>query len=252
MKLALVTGGTRRLGAAIAGRLAQDGWALALHYGHDAAMDEHLADLLARTGVPWHCFGGDLSEDGAPAELLDRVRDHYGEMPVLLVNNAALFGDDDAVRISAISLARHQAVNVNAPILLACQLAAALQHGARSCVVNILDQRIAQPHGDQLSYTFSKQALAESTRTLAVALAPKLRVNAVAPGLTLATADYSAAQLDRLASMMPLEALPDQAAIADAVAYLANAQHVTGQTIFVDGGAHLKSFGRDFIHLARD
>jgi NAD(P)-dependent dehydrogenase (short-subunit alcohol dehydrogenase family) len=122
----------------------------------------------------------------------------------------------------------------------------------RGCIINILDQRIAQPHGDQLGYTLSKQALAGATTTLARALAPRVRVNAVAPGLTLATADYTAAQMARLGEMMPLRALPKPLAIADAVAYLANATHVTGQTIFVDGGAHMVSYERDFVHLGID
>ena len=119
------------------------------------------------------------------------------------------------------------------------------------CIINILDQRIDHPHGDQLAYTLSKLALAGLTRTSAASLAPKVRVNAVAPGLTIATPDYDAAQMERLGEMMPLARLPQAEEIAQAVLYLTDASAVTGQTLYVDGGAHLKSYERDFMHLCR-
>ena len=101
----------------------------------------------------------------------------------------------------------------------------------------------------QISYTLSKQALAASVRSMAASFAGRARYNGVAPGLVISTDDYSAEQEVRLAGMMPLGALPSPSAVADAVVYLAKAQDVTGQIIFVDGGAHLKSFDRDFMHL---
>jgi NAD(P)-dependent dehydrogenase (short-subunit alcohol dehydrogenase family) len=119
------------------------------------------------------------------------------------------------------------------------------------CIVNILDQRIDHPHGDQLAYTLSKMALAGLTRLSASTLAPQVRVNAVAPGLTIATPDYDDDQMQRLAQMMPLECLPQAEQIAEAVVYLAGASAVTGQTLYVDGGAHLRSYDRDFMHLCR-
>ena len=110
----------------------------------------------------------------------------------------------------------------------------------------------AQPVPDQIAYSLSKSALWQATATLAVAFGNRARVNAVAPGLTMATDDYSDAQVERLAKLMPLGALPTPAQIADAVVYLARAEAVTGQTIFVDGGAHLAPMGRDFVALERD
>ena len=123
------------------------------------------------------------------------------------------------------------------------------QSGATGSIVNIIDQRVQNPNADQFSYTLSKTALAGATRALAANFAPALRVNAVAPGLTMPTPEYSAAQIDRCAAAMPLDILPRPEDIADAVAYLATAQAVTGQTLFVDGGAHLKSFDRDFLYI---
>ncbi len=249
MKLALVTGGMKRIGAAISARLALDGWALALHCGHETKPEPVLAVVLGAHRTRWHAFQTDLADDEARAGLLPSVMRHFGVPPTLIVNNAALFDEDDATSVTASTLARHHAVNVTAPVLLATQLAGFMAEGDRGCIINILDQRIAQPHGDQLSYTLSKQALSAATATLARSLTPKLRVNAVAPGLTMATPDYTPAQLERLAALMPLGTLPGPQGIADAVAYLANAAHVTGQTIFVDGGAHMVSFERDFVHL---
>ncbi len=229
--LALVTGGRRRLGAAIADALAGDGWTVARH--------SHVDD---RSGA----FVADLGDPQAPGRLIDAVKARFGQAPSLLVNNAAIFGQDDAVTADADSLAQHHAINAQAPVLLALALAKA---GTGGAIVNILDQRLRNPNGDQLSYTLSKAALDGATRTLAVALAPRWRVNAVAPGLTLPTDDYDAAQMARLGGAMPLGLLPTPDAVADAVRYLAGATAVTGQTLFVDGGASLKSFDRDFMHL---
>jgi pteridine reductase len=148
--------------------------------------------------------------------------------------------------VTTASVAAHHAINAAAPVTLALAMA---QAGASGSIVNILDQRIANPNGDQLSYTLSKTALAGMTRTLAASLAPNLRVNAVAPGLTIPTADYDAAKMARIAEAMPLRVLPRPEDIADAVAFLADAPAITGQTIFVDGGASLKSFDRDFVYM---
>ncbi len=252
MKLALVTGGFKRIGAAIAARLAAEGWTLALHGAHSLVPSDRLADELKAAGAVWVPFHADLSVESEVVALLPAIAAHFDALPTLIVNNASLFEEDDASSVTAAVMAAHNAVNVVAPVLLATQLAQLMAADARGSIVNLLDQRIANPHGDQLSYTLSKQSLSGATATLARALAPKLRVNAVAPGLTLATPDYSDAQLAELAAMMPLGALPNPQAIADAVAWLAGAKSVTGQTIFVDGGAHMVSFARDFVHLGRD
>ena len=135
---------------------------------------------------------------------------------------------------------------------LCTALARHLGEGETAVVVNILDQRIRHPAGDQLSYTISKLALAGATEALARALAPKVRVNAVAPGLVIPTEDYLPSQMEALRQAMPLQRLPEPDDIADAVLWLAGADVVTGQTIFVDGGASLKGFERDFVFLGRE
>ncbi len=245
--LALVTGGVRRLGAAIAQRLAEAGYSVAVS-SHTAGPE--LPAGLTHWDADAAAFQADLSAPQSPARLLAEVTAHFGRLPVLLVNNAAMFGQDDARSMTAESLDEHMALNFRAPVLLAQALAeqaSAARHTA--AVVHITDQRVRNPVVDQLSYTLAKQALDASVRSMARALAPHVRVNAVAPGLTIATADYDEATIAAAAAAMPLHRLPAASDIADAVLYLARAEAVTGQTIFVDCGAHLESFRRDFMNF---
>ena len=249
MKLALVTGGFHRIGAVIAARLAEGGWSLALHSRKPTEPDTALAAALALHRTIWKPFVADLSDGSAVIPLLPAIISEFGRAPDLIVNNASLFEWDDTASVTPESLAKHMAVNLSAPVLLATSLAQYVQGEARAAVVNILDQRIRQPNSDQLSYTLSKQALAGATETLARSLAPQIRVNAVAPGLTLPTDDYRPAQMKALESAMPLSILPEPGDIADAVLWLATAKATSGQTIFVDGGASMRSFDRDFMFL---
>ncbi len=242
MKLALVTGGYRRIGAAIAAALARDGWTLALHSHHTAEPEQELTAAL----VEWRGFTADLGDPPAVEALIPQVETAFGHAPSLLINCASLFADDDAATANAESLQRYHAVNALAPQALALALA---RRGGEGSVINILDQRIRNPVPDQLSYSLSKTALAAATRTLAVALAPRWRVNAVAPGLTLPSPAHDETVLTRTRASMPLKLLPSPGDIADAVLYFAGAKSVTGQTLFVDGGASLRGFERDFGNL---
>lgn len=231
--------------------LASAGYALAVHGRHDAIPHRFLAERLSETGVPWHGFIADFLEDGAAEALVPAVTAHFGRAPDLLVNSASLFGEGDLASVTEAELAAFYRVNASAPVLLTQAFAAADRPaGSNACVINILDQRLAQPHGDQLAYTLGKAGLEAFTRIAARTLAPAIRVNAIAPGLTLATFDYTPDQLQRLAAMTPLDRLPVPDDVAEAVLYLAHARSVTGQTIFVDGGAHMRSYERDFIRLA--
>ncbi len=244
--LALVTGGLHRIGAAIAARLARAGFDLALHKRSPAEPDAALAAALTATGVTHHRFRQDLSQPGAAAALYDEVVARFGRAPSVIINNASLFSDTALATLTKDALAETLAVNLVTPVLLTQRL---LASGAGGVVINILDQRVINPVPDQFAYTLSKQALWQATRSMAVAAAPAVRVNAVAPGLTLPTDDYAPGQMERLASAMPLGALPTPDAIADAALFLVNATSVTGQTIFVDGGANLRSYERDFVAL---
>jgi pteridine reductase len=247
--VALVTGGVRRLGAAIAARLAEAGYDLALNSHGNGTLDAGLAQAISNSGTGWQHFAADLSDPATASGLIAQVTTHFGKAPDLLVNNAAMFGQDDWQAMDLASLDAHFRLNLYAPLLLARALVAAAGEAAQPCIVNIVDQRIINPNGDQLSYTLSKQALAASVRSMAAAFGNRARVNGVAPGLVIPTDDYSDTQMALLARAMPLGVLPEPQGVADAVAYLAKAKHVTGQIVFVDGGAHLKSYDRDFMHL---
>ncbi|MEI6641894.1 MAG: SDR family oxidoreductase [Novosphingobium sp.] len=246
--LALVTGGWRRIGAAIARALAGAGWDLALHAHSESTFDPAFAAELEALGAAIFPLAADLADADAVTRLPGGAMALAGRAPTLLVNCAAMFREDTIATVTAGMLDEHLAVNLAAPVLLTRALADLAQ--GEAAVVHILDQRVLNPVPDQLSYTLSKQALHAAVRTLARSLAPRVRVNAVAPGLTLPTPDYSEAQWARLTAMMPLERLADPAEIAEAVLFLAGARAVTGQTIFVDGGAHLESYARDFVYLA--
>ena len=250
--LALVTGGTRRLGAAIAAGLAADGYDLALHCHAPCQPEPALAEAIERAGVRAELVVADLTEADQVDALWPEVVRRFGRAPDCLVNSASLFADDRWDDATMASFAAHFAVNAAAPARLAQQLRSGLAAGERGVVINILDQRIVAPPRDQAAYTASKLALAGMTEAMARAFAPMVRINAVAPGLTLPTPAYGEAQLDRIGATMPLARLPMPGEVADAVRYLAAAGAVTGQTIFVDGGAHLRSFDRDFIYLERD
>ena len=250
--LALVTGGVRRVGAAISVKLARAGYALALHGHSDTDPDDELRTVLDTEQTEWQGFLADFVDTASAKSLLADVANHFGRVPDLLVNSASIFGQDDAADMTACTLEQHLKVNMVLPVLLSAELARLRTAGDRAAVVHILDQRVRNPNRDQLSYTLSKQALAESVRTLALAYDDRLRVNGVAPGLTLTAGEYGEDQLDKITQMMPLGRLPKPEDIAAATLYLAQADAVTGQVIAVDGGASLKAFDRDFVHLGRD
>lgn len=247
--LALVTGGVRRLGAVIAASLAAAGYDLALSSHGDSAVEPELAASVARRGIACQHFRADLADPAMAAPLIADVITHFGHAPDLLVNNAAMFGQDGWQEMDADSLETHFRLNLFSPLLLARALVEVSTADARPAIIHILDQRVVNPHGDQLSYTLSKQALAQSVRSLAAAFGARARVNGVAPGLVIPTADYSSEHMAQLAAEMPLGALPEPESVAQAVLYLASARHVTGQIIFVDGGANLRSFPKDFMNL---
>jgi NAD(P)-dependent dehydrogenase (short-subunit alcohol dehydrogenase family) len=250
--LALVTGGLHRVGAAIAARLAEAGYDLALHAHRPGEPDAALAAAIANHRVESAIFAADLAVPGDVDSLVGQVKAHFGRAPDALVNSASIISEGQWADLSRDELARHLDVNFLAPMLLTRAFAAALASGQVGAVVNILDQRVLNPPIDQAAYTASKLALASVTRVMARAFSPGIRINAVAPGNTLPNGDYGADQWQRLAEAMPLSRNSAPADIAEAVAYLLGARAVTGQILFVDGGANLESYRRDFVHMMRD
>lgn len=229
MTAVLVTGGAKRLGAAIARRLAADGYRVVIHYGRSAEAAQRLADEIGAAGV----VGGDLAAADALGDLWEKACEVAGERIQGLVNSASEFAFDRPEAVDLGLAARLYAVNCTAPALLTSALA---RQGSGGAVVNLLDQKLANPNPDFFSYTLSKAALAQATTLMAQAFAPGVRVNAVAPGLTLPSGDQSEAEFAAVARANLLRRPVGAEAIADAVAWLLGAQSVTGQTVFVDSG----------------
>ncbi|VXC87111.1 SDR family oxidoreductase [Sphingomonas sp. 8AM] len=233
----LVTGGAKRLGAAIARAVAAAGHEPVIHYGASQRAAEALATELGGATVQ-----GDLADLGDVPALFARAC--AGGPIDGLVNSASLFEYDAPARPDATLAARLHAVNVVAPSLLVAALAG---QGRAGAVVNLLDQKLANPNPDFYSYTLTKAALAQATVLMAQAFAPRVRVNAVSPGLTLPSGDQTDAEFDAVARANLLQRPVGAEAIADAVVWLLAASSVTGQTIFVDCGQRFVKSGRDVM-----
>jgi len=232
-KAALVTGAARRIGRAIALALHRADYAVAIQANRSVAEAQALRDEIVRTGGRAAVVRADLSDHAETA-----AAGAIGPL-TLLVNNASMFEPDAIGALEADRFDRQFAVNLRAPLFLAEAFAAQAKGGANASIVNILDQRVFKLTPHFVSYTLAKSALHSATRMLAQALAPNVRVNAVAPGPTIASARQHADDFARQAAAVPLGHGPSAEEIADAVVYLARARSVTGATLVVDGGQHL-------------
>ena len=249
-RVALVTGAGKRLGRAIALGLAAAGWDVAVHYRHseaDARQTAQEIEALGRRAVLLDC---DLADESAVRALLGRAAAALGAV-VCVVNSASQFDYDSAPDFSPALLAAHMQANVAAPILLAQALHRATPAGAEAVVINLLDQKLYNLNPDYLSYTLSKAALHTATTMLAQALAPTVRVAAVAPGLTMVSGDQTESGFAQAHQATPLGRSSSAADIVDAVVYLASARAVTGTTLLVDGGQHLVPLPREVMFLTK-
>ena len=235
---ALVTGAARRIGRAIALALHEAGYAVAIQANRSVAEAESLRDQIARAGGRAAVVRADLSGHSAVAGVVPSAAAAIGPL-TLLVNNAATFEPDAIGALDAERFDRQFAVNLRAPLFLAEAFAAQAPKGANASIVNILDQRVFKLTPHFVSYTLAKSALHAATRMLAQALAPDVRVNAVAPGPTIASARQQQQDFARQASAVPLGHGPSAEEIAAAVTYFASARSITGVTLAVDGGQHL-------------
>ena len=235
-RAALITGGARRIGAALARALAREGYALALHANRSRDEAEKLAAEIEAGGGRARVVLADLADAAAVDKLIAAAAGAFGPL-TLLVNSAAEFEPDEIMTLGHEGFERTMAVNLAAPLFLAKAFAA--QAPAGSGIVNVLDQRVFKPTPRFFSYSLAKSALHSATTTLAQALAPRVRVNAVAPGPTLPSPRQSEAEFAQQAATLPLRRGPTPDDIAAAVVYLAKAEAVTGVTIAVDGGQHV-------------
>lgn len=245
--VAIVTGGARRIGAVIAAHLVGSGWRVVVHHHRSAADATALVARLCPEAV---ALDQDLAEPDAAEALLLAARSAFAAPVTAIVNNASLFTHDYPPDVDAAAIDRHHAVNLRAPVLLAEALARQ-DDLARGAVVNVLDQKIANLNPDFFAYSCAKIALAGATVMLAQALEPRIAVNAVAPGLTLPSADQTDDEYRTVAAINLLRRPVPAEAVADAVAFLLVARGLHGQTLYVDNGQRFLPRARDVMFATR-
>lgn len=252
-KIALVTGAGKRLGRSIALGLAAAGWDVVIHYGTSADHAQQTVRDIEALGRRALALQADLAHEDSVSTLIARCTESLG-LPSCIVNNASIFDYDQAESFGYERLKKHMQINVSAPVLLArdlyrarTQITHTYQHPA--VVINLLDQKLINPNPDFLSYTLSKAALLEATRLLAQALAPHVRVVGLAPGITLVSGEQTEVGFQQAHHLTPLGKSSTPEDITSAAVYLACAHAITGTTLYVDGGQHLKSSDRDVMFL---
>lgn len=235
-KTALITGGAKRIGKAIALGLAKQGWNIALHYSSSADEAQQVLHELKALNVDAIGLQADLANSETVETLIPKACEAFGNVN-LLVNNASLFERDTVETLSSESWNAHLDINLRAPALLMRDFAAQAEAGN---IINIIDQRVWRLTPDFASYTVSKTGLWTLTQTFAQALAPqKIRVNAIGPGPTLPNPRQDVAEFEKQARLVPLGYGANPQDIVTAVDFILNAPSMTGQMIALDGGQHL-------------
>ena len=235
---ALITGAAKRVGRVIASSLADRGVNILVHYNTSRAEAESLSAELRRCGVGAWSLQASLEDPDQIEAMWRRALDCApGGQISLLVNNASIFPEDTLSSLSSESLEKNLGIHALAPLRLIRLFADQEQPG---CVVNLLDSRIGGYMKRHVSYALSKRMLFSLTRMLALELAPRVRLNAVAPGMILPPEGESGQELERLAARAPLGRWGEPEDVANAVIFLLRNDYLTGQVIFVDGGAFIK------------
>jgi NAD(P)-dependent dehydrogenase (short-subunit alcohol dehydrogenase family) len=248
-RAALVTGAAHRIGRAIVLGLAGDGWAVAVHYGGARAAAAALVEEVRRGGGTAVALAADLTREHETVALVPAAVAALGPLGCL-VNNAAVFERDEALEVTRASWDRHIETNLRAPFVLMQEFARQLPPDRAGAIVNLLDERVLNLTPHFVSYTLSKAGLWTLTRTMALALAPRIRVNGIGPGPTLPSPRQSAAQFERQSTAMPLRRGTTPEEIAAALRFILAAPALTGQVIALDGGQHLgwAQPGADYSH----
>ncbi len=238
-RTALVTGGARRLGRAIAVALAAQGAHVVVHYRSSATEAEMLCAEVRERGVQAWGLQADLADPAQAEALLQRAVDTAGPIG-LLINNASTFAPSRLATVSFDELSANTAVNAWAPFVLSRAFA---RQGVRGRIINLLDAHIESGDPVHVAYLLSKHLLTTLTRLTALEYAPDITVNAVAPGLVLAPEGKDFAQLPHLIATVPLGRHGAPRDIVRTVLFLLESDFITGQVVYVDGGAHLVGAG---------
>lgn len=236
-RVVLVTGAGQRVGRVIALWLAERGFRVGVHYNSSRAGAEATVEAIRAQGGEATPFHADLRRPEAPDSLIAAVRAHFGTLDIL-VNSAAGM---ERTKLGAISPAQFDAIialNLRAPFLLAQAASREMPNGG--VIVNIADHMADEPWPEYSVHGISKAGVAAMTRHLAAALAPSVRVNAVAPGFVLAPEGHSTVAQSKFAAETPLERIGSPEDVAQAVQYLIEAEFVTGEILHVDGGRRVR------------
>jgi len=253
-RVVLITGAARRIGRALALGFAARGWDVAVHYGASREEADQVVAQIAALGRRAVALHAELGDEAQVERLLPACTAALGR-PVCIVNNASRFEEDTARNVGYDLLLRLTAINLGAPLVLARMLfdatpeAARTDESQRTVVINLLDQKLYNMNPDYLSYTLSKAALQTATVALAQALAPKVRVVGLAPGLTMQSGDQTEDAFVAAHRITPLGRASRPEDVVAAALYLADAAGVTGTTLVVDGGQHLVPLPRDVMFL---
>jgi len=235
---ALVTGGGQRIGRACCLTLAEAGYAVAVHYRHSQIEAEDTAAAIRDAGGKAATLAADLTDEDQVKDLLPRAAAALGPIGVL-VNNASVFEGDTIDTATRESWDAHMAVNLRAPFVLIQEFARHLPHEAGGCIINLLDERVWSLTPYFVSYTLTKAGLWTLTQTMALALAPRIRVNGIGPGPTLPSPRQNREQFLQQCLSMPLRRGTAPEEIAAALRFILAAPAMTGQMIALDGGQHL-------------
>lgn len=235
---ALITGAAHRIGCAIAEDLARSGWSVALHYHRSGDDAEASARRIRDAGGRAAAVRADLAREDETQNLVARAAEALGPVDCL-INNAAVFERDGARDATREGWDLHMETNLRAPFVLMQTMAAQVPHDRTGNIISLIDARVWNLTPHFVSYTVSKAALWTLTRTMAMALAPGIRVNAVGPGATLPSARQSPQQFARQSAATPLGRGTTPEEICDAVRFILAAPSLTGQMIALDGGQHL-------------
>ena len=238
-RVALVTGGAHRLGGAISVALAGAGMHVAVHYAESANAAKELVDRLSAEGRESRAYQADLTTVGAPAALVDAVARDFGRIDAV-INSAAVMLRTPFADVSVAEWDSMFALNLRAPFFLA-QAAARWLHESGGCIVNMADLAAFETWPEYIPHGITKAGVVQMTRALARSLAPGIRVNAIAPGAVLLPDAWDEETRAHFASTTPMRRIGSPADVTDAVLYLLRAEYVTGETLVVDGGRHVRT-----------